>query len=268
MQKNALTTSESVGYHRDSVPTSRPFVAFKLIRPDTDGMAYFPATRAVTVAGMVRHAVAEAATATGWDRAKINQFVLGHREKPEDTLPRFSYVPLPSIEPSPRNVVGGIRRVLLAEPLDAAGENIGWARRLLPGQVVTNDAGQPVAYLEHISQEGIDGRYVRRAQTWTTVSPVALPGCDEGKASKTDKLLEKMFRHAGYRIEDVEELEFHRVPFLRGAEDARRYCPGPPHYLAHCTMYHMRIRWKRPTPGPLALGSGRFCGLGLFAAIS
>ena len=61
---------------------------------------------------------------------------------------------------------------------------------------------------------------------------------------------------------------FHRGPFLRGPEDARRYRPTGAHYLANCTMYHMRIRWKHPMPGPLALASGRFCGLGLFAAVS
>jgi CRISPR-associated protein Csb2 len=110
-------------------------------------------------------------------------------------------------------------------------------------------------------------QYVTTSQNWTTVTPVALPGSDDGLASKTSKLLAKMFIHAGYSSDSVEELEYHRVPYSRGAEDAKRYRPRPPHHLANSTMYHMRIRWKFPMPGPIALGAGRHCGLGVLAAI-
>jgi CRISPR-associated protein Csb2 len=181
-------------------------------------------------------------------------------------LPRFAYVPMPTIEPPPRNVVGGIRRVLIAEPLDSPGEHIGWLKQIMPSQVIIDNDGNEVAVLERIGNDAVVRRYVDRATTWITVTPVALPGSDEGKADKTDKLLEKMFRHAGYSMNDVAELDFHRVPFLRGAEDVKCYQPKQPHYLANCTMYHMRIRWKHPMPGPIILGSGRFCGLGVFAA--
>ena len=83
--------------------------------------------------------------------------------------------------------------------------------------------------------------------------------------SKTTKLLDRMLRHAAYSPDAIENIEFHRVPFLRGAEDAERYRPRAPHHLANCTMYHMRIRWKFPMRGPIALGAGRHCGLGVFA---
>jgi CRISPR-associated protein Csb2 len=269
-----LSAFRVVGYRRATDPVQRPYVAYRLWHPQEDRMAYFPATRAVTVAGMIRHATAEAARASGWDEDSVNQYILGHRDNPADTLPRFAYIPLPTIDPPPRNVVGAIRRVLIAEPLYSAGEHIDWLKQMLPGQVVTNDEGKELAILERIEKDGVVPRYVDRAKTWTTVTPVALPGSDEGKANKTDKLLEKMFRHAGYSMDDVEkidlrpDIEFRRQPFLRGCEDAKRYRPGPPHYLAHCTMYHMRIRWKYPMPGPIVLGSGRFCGLGVFAAMS
>jgi CRISPR-associated protein Csb2 len=118
-----------------------------------------------------------------------------------------------------------------------------------------------------LTQDHVLNAYVKRSAIWTTVTPVALPGSDEGKAQKSAKLLDKMFKHAGYSTEDVAELAFQRVPFLRGPEDAKQYRPKAPHYLANCTMYHMRIRWKHPMPGPMVLGSGRFCGLGLFAAL-
>ena len=269
-----LSEFRVVGYRRVTDPVQRPYVAYRLWHPEEDRMAYFPATRAVTAAGMIRHAAAEAARASGWDEDSVNQYILGHRDNPADTLPRFAYLPLPTIEPPPRNVVGAIRRVLIAEPLHSAGDNIDWLKQMLPGQVVINNEGKEVAILERIEKDGVVPRYVNRARTWTTVTPVALPGSDEGKANKTDKLLEKMFRHAGYSMDDVEkidlrpDIEFRRQPFLPGPEDAKRYRPGAPHHLANCTMYHMHIRWKHPMPGPIILGSGRFCGLGLFAAMS
>lgn len=40
-----------------------------------------------------------------------------------------------------------------------------------------------------------------------------------------------------------------------------------PDYLRnnHWSVYHVRLRWKQPINGPLALGAGRHCGLGVFA---
>jgi CRISPR-associated protein Csb2 len=117
-----------------------------------------------------------------------------------------------------------------------------------------------------LTHDNVLDHYVRTAPIWTTVTPVALPGSDDGLPSKTAKLLEKMLRHAGYSADSIQDLEYHRVPFRRGADDAKRYRPRAPHHLANCTMYHMRIRWKFPMCGPIALGGGRHCGLGVFAA--
>src|SRR5207249_1510896 len=118
-------------------------------------------------------------------------------------------------------------------PLDSPGEHVAWLKQIMPGQVIIDDEGNEVAVLERIANDGVVRRYVDRATTWTTTTPVALPGSDEGKANKTDKLLEKMFRHAGYFMDAVAEIDFQRVPFLRGAEDAKGYQPREPHYLAN-----------------------------------
>src|SRR5205823_5893324 len=53
-----LSTFRVVGYRRTTDPIPRPYVAYRLWHPQEDRMAYFPATRAVTVAGMIRHATA------------------------------------------------------------------------------------------------------------------------------------------------------------------------------------------------------------------
>ena len=139
----------------------------------------------------------------------------------------------------------------------------------MAGQAVVREHdGEVVAVLEEAGLDNVVARYVPRrpAFQWVSATPVALPGCDGGSARKTDKLLERLFRHAGYSLDLVDRLELRREPFLRGAEAARAYRPGGGHYLARCSFYHLRVRWKRPMRGPLALGSGRFCGLGVFLA--
>jgi CRISPR-associated protein Csb2 len=223
------------------------------------------------------------------DQGKIDSFILGHGESPctkhKPVGPnRFAYLPLPSIE-RPRGsgrVVTGIRPALLTILGDGGQPEIAWARRQLSGvELVAEQNGKflaeceannlsshdPLALLSLLpeSDRGI-APYVKPSAEWTTVTPVALPGSDEGKAGKTDKLLEKMFRHPGYALDMLADLDFHRMPFLRGAEDAKHYRPQGSHYLANCTMYHLRLRWRFPVPGPIALGSGRFQGLGLFVA--
>lgn len=211
---------------------------------------------------MIRGAAHEAAKNAGRDPRWIGEFVCGHHDGP-DSFPRFSYLPLPSIQPVVG--VGRISRVLIAESVGSDGRETARIKRLLAGHTAKSEQEGRDALLIPLTGDNVLNRYVQSSRTWTTVTPVALPGSDDGMASKTAKLLGKMLRHAGYSPDAVERVEYHRIPFLRGAEDAKRYRPGADHYLSHCTMYHMRIRWKFPMHGPIALGAGRHCGLGVFA---
>ena len=260
-----LSAFRVVGYRRDQDSVGRPYAAFRLLHPETGKNQTYAATDPVKVAGMIRCAAGKLAIQSRPDKkAWIDEFVYGHHNGSE-SFGRFSYLPLPSIQPVVG--VGRIGRVLIAEPLGAAGKEITWIKRLLAGQLALNKQGCPAFLLVPLTGDHVLNQYVKPSDSWTTVTPVALPGSDDGMASKTDKLLGKMFRHAGYSLDMLADWpEYHRVPFWRGAEDAKRYRPRAPHYLANCTMYHMRIRWKVPISGPLALGSGRHCGLGVFAA--
>lgn len=287
-----LAAFRVVGYRRDRDPVKRPVAAFSILKLDASGFRPFDTVRwGRCLAGMLRHAARVTAERSGWPRENIDSFILGHGETPgEEHKPvgpkRFAFVPLPSIERRGEAGIAltSIRRALITVLGEGGHQEIGWARRHLSGvELVAEQNGKflaecetnnlsshdPLALLSLLpeSDKGVIP-YAKPSSEWTTVTPVALPGSDEGKASKTDKLLEKMFRHAGYPIDAVADLEYQRQPLLRGAEDAKRYRPKEPHYLSHCTMYHMRIRWKHPMSGPIVLGSGRFCGLGVFAAMN
>jgi CRISPR-associated protein Csb2 len=285
-----LSAFRVVGYRRERDPVKRPIAAFSILKLDASGFRPFDTVRwGRCVAGMLRHAARVTAENSGWPKEKIDSFILGHGETPgEEHKPigpkRFAYLPLPSIEQrgDTGRVVTSVRRALITILGDGGHPEIAWARRQMSGvELVAEQNGKllaecqannlsshdPLALLSLLpeSDKGVTP-YIKPSTEWTTVTPVALPGSDEGKANKTDKLLEKMFRHAGYSLGMLADWDFCRMPFLRGAEDAMRYRPQGSHYLAHCTMYHMRIRWKFSVPGPIALGSGRFCGLGLFVA--
>jgi CRISPR-associated protein Csb2 len=54
-----------------------------------------------------------------------------------------------------------------------------------------------------------------------------------------------------------------KAPFFNGAFSVSSYFL--PKYLQNSPGMHVQLKWKEPISGPLAIGSGRHFGLGLFA---
>jgi CRISPR-associated protein Csb2 len=272
---------------------------FQILTPDAVGFQPFdPVRRTHVVAGMVRHATRLAAEAAGKAPEWVAAFVLGHGDGPNSQAradARFSYLPLPTINP---RKVESVRRVLIAEPAGGAGHDVRWAVRALSGADLVLDE-TPVGLLS-VSPltEPVVRRYVplAGAVAWTTVTPVVLPGHDEARprvgdrrrlatqsgaarlavsaraAARTEKLLRKAIGQAGFPPALAEhcDLEWRPVGFLSGVDLASRY--QVPAYLRGFPRYHVRIGWRTAAgqpvrvPGPIAVGAGRYCGLGLFAA--
>lgn len=86
-------------------------------------------------------------------------------------------------------------------------------------------------------------------------------------------LLQKAIAQSAFpkALADHAELHWRKSGFLPGVDLADRY--GVPDHLKRFPRYHVRVVWRdghgRPlqVPGPLCFGSGRFVGLGLFAAM-
>lgn len=266
----AFSAFQRVGYAREQDRPARPFAAFQLLHPEEQRFRSFRGALTAKVAAMTRHAVAVVARDTGHtendiDAAEwLDQYVHGHNRTNETRLGRFSYLPLPTIDP--REVVGGIRRMLVAEPVDGTSEHVSWLRRILSGQPLLRDPDQKLeAILAPLPvSDTVLRRYVETSGEWATVTPVVLPWGDRGKPQLAERQFLKALRHAGYRADELDDLELRREPFWRGAELARRYFV--PKHLLGTANWHVRIRWRHSMSGPLVIGSGRFCGLGLFAA--
>jgi CRISPR-associated protein Csb2 len=107
------------------------------------------------------------------------------------------------------------------------------------------------------------GTYTRLAKTWSTVTPVLLPGFDDGKQRKAEKLLISAVEHAGLPVSAVTELTLRKAPFWFGSQHPDHY--PRPSYLKNLPGWLVQIVFRDPIPGPLAIGAGRHSGLGLFA---
>ena len=290
-----LSAFRVVGYRLATEPSQRQFAAFSILKPDASGTRPFNRLRGTRdVAGMVRHAVAATARDQGWTEERINVFVHGKTSdgsKPPNgqTSPdRFQYLPLPTINHALRRVES-IRRVLIAAP-PHCGKQTAWARRAMSGAELVNH--DDVAALLTIlpGSDWVLRQYVEESRTWSTVTPVILPGyddpdhlrrklkkCRDAETQKRylarldarmDELLRKAFRQAGYSSEliDQAELDWRDVGFRPGVELASRYLP--PENLDNAPRVHVRVRFPAAIRGPIAVGSGRFRGFGLFAMVN
>ena len=308
-------------YEPGSVSTARPFAAFVLRPIDKDaGYVSFPAERAVCVAAMVRHAACDAAMADlendsvgnplpdAWRTNEWSlRFVAGHgpegapkRRTKHDSHPRFSYLPLPSI--NHEHADGAIRRAILAEPFGGDGRSARWAAQRLNGAVLMDEARGPIARLEFVEPDDPEFRRVfrlyaahknsERNTVWTSVTPVILPRHPKSKLKERDNLLrcglaqdesdakalaldhdrEKILvdclRDAGIDFAAVESLESRPPawPTLGGASTSLLHSAyRRPAYLRALPACHVRIRFRAPIAGPISLGAGRHCGLGALA---
>lgn len=283
-------------------PVARPFAAFQLLTPDADRKWSRDACQTIEVAGMLRHATRLAAEAVDRPAAWIDSFVLGHgsgknqQAVGEEGVQRFSYVPLPTIRP-PQGVVGPINRVLVVEPPDGTGADAAWARRMLSGRELIEDKSKSPAALLSVApaSDWVVRQYTADREgsaVWSTVTPVVLPGYDDPdhlrrrlrdvKSSEAKKrlyerldariesLLRKALVQAGFSspLADNAALEWRLVGFRPGLDLATRY--AWPRQLKGKPRYHVRIHWRDAAGGPVkvrgpvVIGAGRYCGLGLF----
>ena len=198
-----------VGYVDSAAPTPPPTAAFSLRRPDASGYRVFdPVRDAMRVAGMLRHAASgdRLMAALGWDAEKKNRVILGHGASPGSAHvpvdgPRVAFLPLPSLEKRPprSEVVGGIRRVLLAGVGGLSSADLHDLARLLSGQELlaeepsrSTDDPRPdkespadgetprAALLSRLPDSDAQvQRYLRKPAVWTTVTALILPGHDD-----------------------------------------------------------------------------------------
>ena len=294
-----LSCFDVVGYHSPTVANlpmpARALAAFEIHRtiddqekPEYAGKSkfrpYHPVRDVARVAGMVRCATASVAKRTGWEPADIAARVQGHGEGDSGQSTsddRLQFLPLPSLTPVG---VGRIRRVLVVGP---PGCDLAPLRRRLNGEeLIDKDSERAVAMLSGIPASDRNlMRFLRPARTWSTVTPVILPGYDDpdglraklkGRNTAEEQkhllarldarilaLVWKAFHQAGWTADALTgaEVEYRSVGWLCGLDLAKNYDLPPLRF----PRYHLRVRFAQPVPGPVAVGAGRYRGVGVFA---
>lgn len=279
---------EHVRYRRDTDPLPRPCVVFKLV-DENDDTAPYAHDKLIHISGMVRHLAIKkmkqnpptdlrGIDAGDWVRA----YVAGHQSQEEKNAgaphSQFSYIPLPSI--GHQHTDPAIRRVMIVAPIgDEA-----WLDHLaqqINGQLLEplpNTTLPPGAHLQLIPdnrKDGVRDAYLGGSNVWASFTPVILPGHDDHRPAKTQKLILKALAQSG--IDQECEFEWSPFPFgFRKALTAHKYGRDKrpsgyirPNHLLHQTAIHLKITFKNGVivPGPLTIGAGRHCGFGLMASI-
>jgi CRISPR-associated protein Csb2 len=287
-----LSAFRVVGYRRATDPPGRAWVAFRIVSADPDSArnpAFDTPRRCRDVAAWVRKATEK--VCQEW--SDVASFVHGHdpddNKKPlagEKADERFMYLPLPTINRA-LNRVESIRRVLIAAPAEFR-DRVEWVRRRLPGQeLVAEEGGEVKGMLTDLKPDWVTGQYTGKSAVWSTVTPVVLPGYDdpdhvrrqlrdnrdatvqkhllEQLDRRIDGLLRKAIRQAGFadRLADDAVLEWGSGGFRPGVDLVRHYLR--PEKMNRFSAYHVRVRFPVAVRGPVAVGAGRYRGLGVFA---
>jgi CRISPR-associated protein Csb2 len=252
---------EVVYVRADRLPP-RAYAAFEL----PDGVAFRQEATAA-VAAMARSLACRMARAdTHVLPGGSEVYVAGHAGDARSSPERFSYLPLPTI--GHPNADGLVRRVLVAEPLGGDGTHARWATDWLASAPLRDESGNERGMMGapwRPSSKEMIGRYVAESREWASVTPVVVPGHDDGKRSKAEGLLGAALEHAGIPESAVTDIVLRKAPFWPGAEHPR--CYFLPDYLRGNGTWHVYLAFREPVPGPIAVGAGRHSGLGLLAGL-
>lgn len=312
----SLRNFRVVTYRRETDLARPPYAVLALRTPDDSKFAAFdPQWRRLHLAGMLRYAASQPdfAAALGWDKTTVDAFILGHdnrdpaNAKPTANTPRLVFFPLPSMEwrgEDRGHTVGAIRRVLVTVSGHLESSEFRRVVRALEGRdLIDAKTHQPAAFLRRQSDNdlAISG-YIASSASWTTVTPVVLPGHDDPRKlrqrlrdttttlsaiekeqivrkleARIERLLRKAFVDSGLPTSLVADaaLEWRETGFIPGADLASRY--SVPDQCRRFRRLHARVTWRERGPdgtfhpkkvnGPFCIGSGRFSGLGLFTPV-
>lgn len=262
----------------------RPSRIFELRNADGSWFRYSH-RRLVHVAGMVRHLAIEAMkkdsprdVGADW----VETYVAGHVKAGNGEHRQLSYIPLPSV--GREHTDPSVRRVMLVAPV-GDDEWLDHVARRLTGQMLKPLRGDEFPKVDPpmlvpVRNDKIARFYTQPACVWHSFTPIILPGHDDHKPDKTRRLIAKALAQSG--VDQPCEFEWSAFSRFAKAFSAHKYGKDGqlqgyirPDHLQTQTAVHLTIRFhdgsekKHPVsiPGPLTIGAGRHCGLGLLAAM-
>jgi CRISPR-associated protein Csb2 len=266
---------DRVFYAGSERPIGRPYAIFSL-RNYEGGFFSYPQAKLIHIAGMTRSVAIKAMAEyppADLEKEKcaawVEYCVAGHRPAGLEDHKQFSYVPLPSIGHEHADAM--IRRVMIVAPFgDEA--HLHHLAEQLDGEQLTPEGGGEKPILERLKSDGVTHAYVATSTHWASVTPVILPGHDDHKPAKTEKLIQKALLQSG--IDQPCKFTWTAIPNFKNCLPAYKYDQHKHHigyyrpkHLEQLTAIHVRLTFDHPVTGPICIGAGRHCGLGVFASI-
>ena len=208
--------------------------------------------------------------------ALFEKLVIGRGAGPADLVQRIRLIPIPSI--GALHTDPSIRRIMVEISPDCPirADDLKWAfAGLRPYDPHTGKTWQGSLVSTDDSQ--MANRFARIAQVFQSITPIALSKAQRrrtGTASKKTAeercqeerraagAVVQALRHTGLRTRPS-EIHVQREPFQRRGVRAELFADGS-RFSKH-DLWHVQLRFREPVFGPLVIGDGRFCGLGLMA---
>ena len=236
------------------------------------------ASAAPLITGL-RNAAAEKLRESSPERSALfERLIIGRNAGPADLSQRIRLIPIPSI--GAQHTDPSIRRILVEIPPNCPirPDDLAWAfagvrpcdpttGELWPGSLVSTDDSQ------------MADRFVRTGLVFRSITPLALSGAQRRrigaggeKAAKERSREERSaasavvqaLRHAGIQARPA-EIQVRREPFQTRGARAELFAQGS-RFSKH-GLWHVELRFTEAIPGPLVIGDGRFCGLGLMEPV-
>ena len=209
----------------------------------------------------------------------FERLIIGRGAGPADLAQRVRLVPIPSV--GTPHTDPSIRRIMVEVPPECPirVDDLKWAfAGLQPRNPHTGESWP--ARLVSSADASMANRFTREALKFRSMTPVALPGArrrrvGRGGDKKADErsreeeraagAVVQALRHAGVRIRPS-DLHVQREPLHRRGVRAELFAPGS-RFPSHA-LWHVELRFREAVSGPLLIGDGRFCGLGLMEPVT
>ena len=204
----------------------------------------------------------------------VERLIIGRGAGPRDTAQRCRVMPVPSLGTEHTDL--SIRRIVVELPAEFpfTKEDMGWA---FSGLVIGGSASPTGHESRLVASEDatMASRYAQPARLFRSITAVALGSTVElvrgTRATQRQRdeqqamaAVRKALRHAGVRTEPT-SIRVQREPLHRRGERAGAFSAGT--RFPRRAMWHVELLFPKDIAGPLALGDGRFVGLGLMAPI-
>ena len=214
------------------------------------------------------------------ERAPLfERLISGQGAGPRDLAQRIRLVPIPSVDTT--HTDPSIRRIMIEVPSECPirADDLKWAfSGLQLRDQHTGEVGS--GRLVSTADTGMADRFAQAAQVFRSITPAALPGAQRRRIGLADDkpaeernreegrvagAVVQALRHAGLRIRPS-ETRVQREPFHRRGVRAELFADDS-RFSKHA-LWHVELRFREAISGPLLIGDGRFCGLGLMEPVT